>query len=167
MLGIPKAASAERGPELVRELYRLAIEQVDGFCPKAAELLGDAEAGAPASLDFPCGHRVRPRADDVRERADREPKRRGRVAQASPGRETPIGMMGAVFAEMDEEQAGRRRSNDDSIGRAVEGAKADAPAPTYEGCRRRARGQDHRARRGRQPDSRQGGGVTWAGMTAL
>ena len=35
---------------------------------------------------------------------------------------------------MDEERTGRRRFNDDSIGRAVEGAKADAPAPTYEGA---------------------------------
>ena len=42
-------------------------------------------------------------------------------------------MMGAVFAEMDEEWAGRRWFNDDSIGRAVEGAKANAPAPAYEG----------------------------------
>ena len=42
-------------------------------------------------------------------------------------------MMGAVFAEMDEEWAGRRWFNDDSIGRAVEGAEVNAPAPAYEG----------------------------------
>lgn len=34
-------------------------------------------------------------------------------------------MMGAVFAEMDKEWVGRRWFNDDSIGRAVEGAVAE------------------------------------------
>ena len=40
-------------------------------------------------------------------------------------------MMGAVFSEMDEGWAGRRQFNEDPIGRAVEGAKVNAPA--YEG----------------------------------
>ena len=39
MLGILKAVFAERDPELVRELYQLAIEQIERFCPKAAEVL--------------------------------------------------------------------------------------------------------------------------------
>lgn len=43
-------------------------------------------------------------------------------------------MMGAVFAEMDEDWAGRRRLDDDSIGRAVEGAEVNAPAPAYGGA---------------------------------
>ena len=43
-------------------------------------------------------------------------------------------MMGAVFAEMDTEWVGRRWFNDDSIGRAVEGAEVNAPAPAYEGA---------------------------------
>ena len=42
-------------------------------------------------------------------------------------------MMGAVFSEMDEDWAGRRWFSDGSIGRAVEGAKVDAPAHAYEG----------------------------------
>lgn len=42
-------------------------------------------------------------------------------------------MMGAVYAETDEEWACRRRFDDDSIGRAVEGAEANAPAPVCEG----------------------------------
>ena len=51
------------------------------------------------------------------------------MVQVFPSRKSLIRMMGAVFAEMDEEWAGRRWFNDDSIGRAVEGAKANAPAP--------------------------------------
>lgn len=42
-------------------------------------------------------------------------------------------MMGAVFSEMDEDWAGHRRFNDESMGRAVEGAKVNAPAPAYGG----------------------------------
>ncbi len=42
-------------------------------------------------------------------------------------------MMGAVFSEMGEDRAGRHWFNDDSIGRAVEGAEVNAPAPAYEG----------------------------------
>ena len=44
VLGILKAVFAERDPELVRELYQLAIGQIEGFCPAAAKLLEKAEA---------------------------------------------------------------------------------------------------------------------------
>ena len=40
-------------------------------------------------------------------------------------------MMGAVFSEMDEGWAGRRQFNEDPIGRAVEGAKVNAPAAEH------------------------------------
>ena len=134
VLGILKAVFAERDPGLVRELHHLAIEQIDGFCPKAAELLEDAEADAPAHPDLPCGHHAGLRADDVQERANREPRYRSRVVQVFPSGKSPIGMMGAVFAEMDGEWAARRRLDDESMGRAVEGAKVNAPAPAYEGA---------------------------------
>lgn len=130
---IPKAVSAERDPELAREPHQLATAQIEGFCPKAAEVPEEAEADAPAYLDFPHGHHVGPRANNVQERADRELKRRGSVAQAFPGRKSPIRMTGAVFSEMDEDRAGRRRFGDGPIGGAVEGAEADEPARTYEG----------------------------------
>lgn len=131
--GIPKAVSAERDPGLARGPCQLAAAQIEGFCPKAAEVPEEAEAEAPAYLDFPHGHHVRLRADNARERADRELRRRGRVAQAFPGRKSPIRMTGAVFSEMDEDRAGRRRFGDGPIGRAVEGAEADEPARAYEG----------------------------------
>lgn len=41
--------------------------------------------------------------------------------------------MGAVFSEMDEDWAGRRWLGDDSIVRAVEGAKVNEPAHAHEG----------------------------------
>ena len=133
VLGILKAVFAERDPELVRELYQLATAKIEGFCPKAAELLEEAEADALAYLDFPYEHHVRLRTNNVQERANRELKRRSRVVQVFPSRKSLIRMMGAVFAEMDEDWAGRRWFSDDSIGRAVEGTKVNAPAPGYEG----------------------------------
>ncbi len=124
---------AERDPELVRELYQLATEQIEGFCSVAVEVLEEAEADAPVYLDFPYEHHVRLRTDNVQERANRGLKRRSRAVQVFPSRKSPIRMMGAVFAEMDENWAGRRRFDDGSIGRAVEGAKVNAPAPAHGG----------------------------------
>lgn len=37
--GILKAVFAERDPELVREPYQLATGRIEGFCPKAAEVV--------------------------------------------------------------------------------------------------------------------------------
>ena len=117
MLGIPKAVLAERDPELAREPCRLATARIERFCPKAAEVLEEAEADAPAYLDFPYEHHVGLRANNVQECANRELKRRSRVVQVFPSRKSPIRMMGAVFSEMAGDGAGRRRFGDDSIGR--------------------------------------------------
>lgn len=133
VLGILKAVFAERDPELVRELYHLAIDEIAGFCPKAAELLEDAEPDALAYLDFPYEHHVRLRTNNVQERCNRELKRRARVVQVFPSRKSLIRLMGAVFSEMDEEWSCRRWFNDASMARAVEGAEVNAPAPAYDG----------------------------------
>lgn len=146
---------------------QMTIEQTEGFCPKAAEVLKEAEIDALAYLDFPYEHHVRLRTNNVQERANRAPKRRSRVVQVFPNRKSPIGMMRAMFSEKDEDWAGLCCFDDDSIGRAVEGAKDQHAEARLRGHRRRARGQDHRARCGRQPRSRRGGGVTLARMTAF
>lgn len=38
VLGILKAVFAERNPEFVREPCQLATAQIEGFCPKVAEV---------------------------------------------------------------------------------------------------------------------------------
>ena len=70
----------------------------------------------------------------MQERADRELTRRSRVVQVLPGRRSPIGTTGTVFSEMAGDGAGPRWFGDDSIGRAVEGAKVNEPAHAYEGA---------------------------------
>ena len=167
VLGILKAVFAERDPELVRELYQLATAQIEGFCPKAAEVLEEAEADALAYLDFPYEHHIRLRTNNVQERANRELKRRSRVVQVFPSRKSLIRMMGAVFSEMDAGLGGPplvQRRLDRQGRRRRQGQRARA---RLRGHRGRARGQDHRARGGRQPDSRQEGGVACARMTAF
>lgn len=130
---IMHAVFAESDPALVRELYRLACDEVAGICPKAAELLEDAEPDALAYLDFPWEHHRRLRTNNVQERANRELKRRSRVVQVFPSRKSLIRMMGAVFAEMDEGWAGRRWFTAESIAGAVEGRGCNPPAPGYAG----------------------------------
>lgn len=132
-LAILHAVFAERDPDLVRELYHLACQEVSGFCPKATGLLEDAEADALAYLDFPYAHHRRLRTNNVQERANRELKRRSRVVQVFPSRKSLIRMLGAVFAEMDEDWASRRWFTEESIAQATAPSKPAAPAPAYEG----------------------------------
>ena len=132
-LAIPHAVFAERDPGLVRELCHLACREICSFCPKAAELLEEAEADALAYLDFPYAHHRRLRTNNVQERANRELKRRSRVVQVFPSRKSLIRMLGAVFSEMDEDWATRRWFTEESIAQALAPAKLTAPAPAYEG----------------------------------
>lgn len=46
---------------------QLAAEQIEGFCPKAAAVLEEAEAGASACLDFPYKYHARLRTDNVQD----------------------------------------------------------------------------------------------------
>lgn len=131
VLGIPKAVFAERDPELVRELYQLAIDRIGGFCPRAAEVFEETEADALAYLDLPYERHVRLRTDNVQERANREPRRRSRVVHVFPSRESLIRMIGTAFSKMDEDWASRRWYKEEYMGRAVEGARANAPALAY------------------------------------
>lgn len=119
VLAVLHAVFDERDPNLVRELYHLACEEISGFCPKAAELLEEAEADALAYLDFPYAHHRRLRTNNVQERANRKLKRRSRVVQVFPSRKPLIRMLGAAFSGMDEDWSSRRWFTEESIAQAV------------------------------------------------
>ena len=133
VLAILRAVFDERDPALVRELYHLACEKIAGICPRAAGLLEEAEADALAYLDFPYAHHRRLRTNNVQERANRELKRRSRVVQVFPSRKSLIRMLGAVFAEMDEDWASRRWFTEESMAQAVSPARSAAPEAAYDG----------------------------------
>ena len=100
----------ERDPALIRELYHLACEEISEFCPKAEDLLENAESDALAYLDFPYPHHRRIRTNNVQERCNRELKRRSNVVQVFPSRKSLIRMLGAVYSEMDEDWSSRKTS---------------------------------------------------------
>lgn len=133
VLAILHAVFSGRDPDLVRELYHLACEEIEGFCSEAAALLEEAEADALAYLGFPHAHHRRLRTNNVRERANRELKRRSRVVRVFPSKKSLIRMLGAVLAEMDEGWASRRWFAEESIAQAAAPTKPTAPAPAYEG----------------------------------
>lgn len=134
MPAIPHAVSAERDHDLVREPYHPAREEISGICPGASRLLEDAEADAPAYPDFPCAHHGRLRTNNVRERANRELKRRSRVVQVFPSRRSLIRMPGAVFSEMDEDWGARRWFSEKSMAQAPASAAPAAPSRACEGA---------------------------------
>ena len=129
---ILSAVFRERDPQLVRELYHLACDEVGGICPAAGRLLEDAEPDALAYLDFPYSHHVRLRTNNVQERANREIKRRSRVVQVFPSRKSLIRFAGAVLAEPGGQWSGRRWFSQESMDEVLDKAKP-APEPAYEG----------------------------------
>lgn len=133
-LAILHAVFGERDPDLVRELYHLACDEIARICAKAADLLVEVEVGALVHLDFPYAHHRRLRTNNVQERANRELKRRSRVVQVFPSRKSPIRMLGAAFAEMDEDWAGIRWFTEESIAQAMSPTAVKAPKPAYEGA---------------------------------
>ncbi len=84
-------------------------------------------------LDFPYAHHRRLHTNNVQERCNRELKRRANVVQVFPSKKSLIRLLGAVFAEMDEDWSSRRWFTKDSIDLAIDDIKADVPRPTYTG----------------------------------
>lgn len=90
-----RAVFREPGPATARSAYRAAIDAVGAP-------LEDAGADALAHPGFPAEHGRRIRADNVRERMNREVKRGSRVVQVFPSPESTLRPAGAACAERDE-----------------------------------------------------------------
>lgn len=97
-----RAVFAERDPQLVRAAYRQATERIARLKPRAGELLEDAEANALAYLDFPHGHHIRLRTNNVQERANEETRRRAKVINVFPSVESMMRLVGSVPMDADE-----------------------------------------------------------------
>ena len=83
-------------------MYHVARGMLEGCCPGAARVPGEAEPDAPAYLDFPSSHWKRLRTNNVQERTNREIKRRSRVVQVFPSEKSLERLVGAVMCGQDE-----------------------------------------------------------------
>ena len=83
-------------------MYHVACDMLRDACPRAADILEEAEPDALAYLDLPASHWRRLRTNNVQERANREIKRRSRVVQAFPSEASLMRLAGAVMCDMDE-----------------------------------------------------------------
>lgn len=68
----------------MRGLCQLAIRRIEGFRPKAAEVLEGTEVEALAYSDFPYEHHVGLRTDNVQERTDASSSAAAAGQNASP-----------------------------------------------------------------------------------
>lgn len=98
-----KATFAQKNPLVVKACYQLATETIATFSQPATKILLEAEESALSYLGFPQTHRVKIRTNNVQERANREIKRRYRVVQSFPSRESLIRLVGAGVIEINEE----------------------------------------------------------------
>lgn len=97
-----KAALSERDPALARAGYRRACGLLAAADPRGAELLEDAEPSALAYLGFPREHAVWVRTNNVCERMNCEIKRRTRVVQVFPSRDSLVRLVGAVCCDQND-----------------------------------------------------------------
>ena len=123
-----KSTFAQVEPTLVRSCFHEASARLrDLGCPKASELMDQAEPSVLCYLGFPAAHAKKIRTDNVQERANREIKRRTDVVQCFPSKESVLRLVGAVLCEENYHWKELRMFSEDSI------ASVDsfvAPVPT-------------------------------------
>ena len=122
-----KAVFAQKSPALVRACYQEATEEVLKISRAAGNVLLEAEEAALAYLAFPATHRTKIRTNNVQERANREIKRRTRVVQGFPSRESLIRLVGAALIEADEEWSARCVISRPSLAHAWKAQEREAP----------------------------------------
>ena len=124
-----KATFAQTDPTLVRACYHEAADRLRSEgCPKAAELMEDAEQSVLNYLQFPVPHAKKIRTDNVQERANREIKRRTDSVQCFPSKDSLLRLVGAVLVEENVGwRTGTRMFYPDSIATAY---TFEAPEPT-------------------------------------
>ena len=113
-------------------MYHVACDMLREVCPRAADVLEEAEPDALAYLDLPASHWKRLRTNNVQERANREIKRRSRVVQVFPSEGSLMRLAGAVMCDMDEAWSASRYFSEARMRElpGEGGPAAPRPAPT-------------------------------------
>lgn len=128
------AAVYQDDPDLARCVWAEAAPWVASVSARAGEVFEQAEDSALAFTAFPRAHWAKLRTNNVQERANREIKRRCRVVQSFPSRESMLRLTCASLMETEGQWSQQRVFSEAS---AAEGfaEPAGRPAPT-EGKRR-------------------------------
>ena len=132
------AAVYQDDPDLARCVWAEAAPWVASVSARAGEVFEQAEDSALAFTAFPRAHWAKLRTNNVQERANREIKRRYRVVQSFPSRESMLRLTCASLMEAEGQWSQQRVFSEASAAEGFAGP-ADRPAPT-EG-RRRALGR--------------------------
>ncbi len=133
-----RAAVYQDDPDLARCVWAEAAPWVASVSARAGEVFERAEDSALAFTAFPRAHWAKLRTNNVQERANREIKRRYRVVQSFPSRESMLRLTCASLMETEGQWSQQRVFSEASAAEGFAGP-ADRPAPT-EG-RRRALGR--------------------------
>jgi transposase-like protein len=136
-----RAVFAEDDPALAREPCCLACERIGADHAACTRPPGEAEPSALAYLDFPAAHRRRLRTNNVQERLNREIKRRTKVVQMFPSRESLIRLVSALLEDVDAEWKDRHWFSEASMALLEDmGSEAAAEPRDYpEGIRHRGK----------------------------
>lgn len=116
--GLMRAAFSQKDPLLARACYQRAAGEIASLSTTAGRVWREAEGDALTYLAFPQAHWPKIKTNNVQERANREIKRRYRVVQAFPSRDSAIRLIGAVLAEGDEAWAHQRIFSPGSVAKA-------------------------------------------------
>ena len=138
------AAVYQDDPDLARCVWAEAAPWVASVSARAGEVFEQAEDSALAFTAFPRAHWAKLRTNNVQERANREIKRRYRVVQSFPSRESMLRLTCASLMET-EGQWSQQRVFSEGLGRrGLRRARGQAGPD---------RGEAPRARAARQGDS--------------
>ena len=113
-----KAVFAQRDPLVARAALARAVDEIASFSKTAAECLAGAQEDCLAYMDFPAAHWSKIRTNNVQERANREIKRRVKVVQSFPSRDSLVRLVGAVLAEEEDAWSQHRVFSPESSRRA-------------------------------------------------
>lgn len=136
------AAVYQDDPDLARCVWAEAAPWVASVSARAGEVFERAEDSALAFTAFPRAHWAKLRTNNVQERANREIKRRYRVVQSFPSRESMLRLTCASLMETEGQWSQQRVFSEAS---AAEGFARGQAGPD--------RGEAPRARAARQGDS--------------
>ena len=102
-----KATFAQKTPLTIRACYQKATEEIGKLSNRAGSILLEAEDEALSYIHFPVSHWTKIRTNNIQERTNREIKRRYRVVQCFPSKESLIRLVCSALIETEQDWMSR------------------------------------------------------------